>query len=162
MQTDKIIRLVLYYTFTGILCYLAVGYSYELYQSGIPVVGSSDASLFLDGEDVTPLVTLCRYGLDSMFSLISAIAYGLLIAIISAVLFVPFGLIGFNRKRNASLKEYRIYKNSLIIILLSSLVISLVLTRFSGLAIIIIYNGIWALFELLFVVLPAKKLSDSQ
>lgn len=66
-------------------------------------------------------------------------------------------LIGLNKKRHVSKTEYSIYKYSLIGAFLFSAVLCVILTRFTSLITIALYNGIGVVCALLLILVPAKK-----
>lgn len=162
MGRGEQIRLVIYAVILLIFVYFSIGYSYEVYCTGSSLIDLSDAHrIVVDNEDFTPIVMLVEYGINEISSFIMQGVYAIIILIISMLSMLPFRFIGLNKKRKITQKEYAIYKYSFIGIFVLALMISVILTRFTELLIIFLYNGIWAIFVLLFVVFPAKKLAKS-
>lgn len=159
MNRGGIIRIVIWIVIVLILLYFSIGYSYEVFRAEAALIDPSDThEITVDNEDFTPVVTLLEYGVNGVFTLINQAAYAIIILIVSILLILPFRLIGLNKKRKITRKEYVIYQYSFIGVFVLALMISVILTRFTGLLTILLYNGIWAVLGLLFVVLPAKRL----
>ncbi|MCM1494193.1 MAG: hypothetical protein NC089_00155 [Bacteroides sp.] len=162
MSRGEQIRIVIYTVMLFIFVYFSIGYSYEVYGTGSALSNPSGThEIVVDNEDFTPLVMLFGYGINGFLSFFMQGMYAIIILIVSVLFILPFRLIGLNKKRKITQKEYAIYKDSFIGIFGLALMISAILTRFTGLLTIFLYNGIWAVFVWLFVLLPAKKLVKS-
>lgn len=162
MSRGEQIRLVIYIVMLFLFVYFSIGYSYEVYGTGSALSNPSGThEILVDNEDFTPLVMLFGYGINGILSFFMQGMYAIIILIVSVLFLLPFRLIGLNKKRQITQKEYAIYKDSFIGIFGLALMISAILTRFTGLLTIFLYNGIWGIFVWLFVLLPAKKLAKS-
>ncbi|MDD6571240.1 MAG: hypothetical protein PUF12_02505 [Thermoflexaceae bacterium] len=158
MNREGIIRIVFYSIIVLILLYFSIGYSFEVYRSCSPIIDVSGAhDIVVDDTDFSPLVMLLGYGVNGVLLFITQGLYAIIILIVSALFFLPFRFIGLNKKNNVTLTEYAIYKYSFIGALILSLIISAILTKFTGLLMIVLYNGIWAIGAFILVILPAKR-----
>lgn len=161
MNKGGIIRIIIYFIIVGVLCFLAVGNCCEIYCDGIQSVNTEGTDIVVDGADFSPLVMFLGYGFNGFLSLMFAGIYAIVIMIASVICLVPFRLIGLNKKRIVSQTEYEIYKNSLIVLSVASVLLSGILSGFKGLLLPIIYNGLWVVFVLGLVVLPAGRRKSS-
>lgn len=160
MNRGGIIRIIIYAFIIFILVYFSIGYSYEIYCTDSALINASDThDTVVDNTDFTLIVMLFGYGVNGVLIFITQVVYAIIILVASALLVTPFRLIGLNKKRKIIQTEYAIYKYSFIGIFVLSLIVNSILTRFTGLLTVILYNGIWAVFVLLLVVLPAGKLA---
>ena len=160
LKTPRTIQVVI--LIVVLLLYFSIGFSYEVYRAGSPFIDVSDThDMLVDGADFSLLVMLLGNGVNGIMFFISQGLYAIIILIVSALFVLPFGLIGLSKKHIVTPIEYVIYKYSLISVFILSLVISAILTKFTYLLTIIFYNSIWAIFMIIFVVLPAKKLSNN-
>lgn len=142
-----------------IVLYFSIRYCYEGYRLGSDFFTDFfDVQDFtMDGEDLTFMILPLRYVIYSILRLINLVVCAMLILLVSLALFLPFCLIGLNKKRHVSKTEYSIYKYSLIGAFLYSAVLCVILTRFTSLITIALYNGIWVVCALLLVLVPVKR-----
>ena len=160
MKRDGIIRVIVYSIIVVLLMGLAIEYSYAVYHSGSDLLGVSDTKdVYVDGTDFTDIVKLIGHGINGVLLIMTRMLCGIIILIASIIFLLPFKLIGLRSKYSVTQVEYAVYKYSFIGTLVLSLLVSFILTRFTGVCLTIIYNLIWALFVYLFVVRPAKKMS---
>lgn len=159
MEGAQKIRVVIFFIILLSVLYFSIGYCYEGYRLGLDFnTDVFDVQDFtMDGEDLTFMILPLRYGVYSILRLLNLVVYALLILLVSLALFLPFYLIGLNKKCHVSKTEYSIYKYSLISAFLFSVVLCVILTRFTSLTTIALYNGIWVVCALLLVLVPAKK-----
>lgn len=153
-------RVILYFVIVSILLYLSIGYCYELchFDSGL----ITDSDFIVDGTNFTPLITLLGYGMEGMLVFFLAIIYTIVIMVANVVLVVPFYLIGLRKSNIMTTGEYKVYWYSYIALLAISLMTCVILTRFTEIAFILIYNAIWAAFVYLLIILPAKKMCQKE
>lgn len=159
MKRAQKIRVFFFFIILLIILYFSIRCCYGGYR----LVLDFNTNVFdvqdftMDGEDLTFMILPLRYGLYSILRLLNLVVYAMLILLVSLALFLPFCLIGLNKKRRVSKTEYPIYKYSIIGAFLFSVVLCVILTRFTSLITIALYNGIWVVCALLLVLVPAKK-----
>lgn len=149
-------RVFLYFVIVSILLYLSIGYCYELccFNSGF----INDSSIIVDGADFSPLIMFLGYGMDGALRTVSAMIYTVVILVASVVLVVPFYLIGLKKSSIMTKREYKVFRYSYIILLAVALAACVILTRFTGIVFVLVYNGVWAFFVYALIILPAKKM----
>lgn len=152
-------RVGIWFLILMILLYFSIGYCYEGYRLGADFIGVSSVHDFIvDGTDFTPMILPLGYVLNIVLYFIVRALYVVIIIIANLILLLPFRLIALNKKRCVTEIEYSIYKYSYMGALLLSAVLCIILTRFTCLITAVLYNGIWAVFALVFVLIPAKRI----
>ena len=72
MQRGGITRVVIYSVIVVLLLYFSIGYSYEVYRGGSPVIDVSGAhGMVVDGADFSPMVMLFGNGVNGIMLFIS-------------------------------------------------------------------------------------------
>lgn len=157
MDKFKLIKIGLYFVILVVLCYFSVGYSYELYGTGLENINMNNVEANVDGADFSPVIMLMGYGLNGILATINTVVYAVVVMILGLILLLPFCFIGLNKKRNVTIEEYIIYKNVTIVTYVVAFLIGCILTHFTGILILFFYNTIWFVEVLIFVIMVAKK-----
>jgi len=152
-------RVEIWFLILMILLYFSIGCCYEGYRLEADFIGVSNVHDFIvDGTDFTLMILPLGYALNVVLYFIVRALYVVIIIIANLILLLPFRLVALNKKCYVTETEYLIYKYSYMGALLLSAVLCVILTRFTCLVTAALYNGIWAVFALVFVLIPAKRI----
>ena len=150
------IRILILTVITLIMVYLSVGYTYEMSQFFLfPPLDSGE--IYIDGSDFTLLFKMMAFGMNSAMAVFLGIVYFVIVLIAGAILIIPFRLIGIRKDSRITIQEYKISK---IIICASSpvsVVVGLILSRFSGAVYILTYTAVWVCLIIFVYLLALKK-----
>ena len=149
---------IMTYSLIIIWCvYLSVGFTRDLM---IPLFSETD-ELYVDGTDMTVLADLATSGLSGLAMLAEGLFYAFIIAVASLIPILLLSFIGVRKETRISKMEYLI---SLIIFVSGiglSLVIGAVITKTSALLPLLVFTAIWALINLIYILLIRLKARTS-
>ena len=156
MKKEGIVRIIIFSVMLLMFGYLTVISGYTLFGKDLDFLGTGGGDLYVDGTDLTPVAGFVGAAANGFMVFLNMIAYGVYIAVCGFVLLLPFGLIGLNKKRNVSKKEFRVYLYATVGIYVLAFIIGAILTHFTGLLVLLIYDSIWEVEVLLIVLLFAR------
>ncbi len=160
MRLEGKARIIIFATITIVLAYFASGYTYELYELDIKnhlADMSSAENAVIDGSDFTLVFKLFGYGANGLIMTAISGVYAFVITIVSLILLLPFRAVGLNKKRMIGENECRIMKKIFIGVALLSLIIGGIITRFSQIALLLLYNAVWIFWAYILCILPLRK-----
>ncbi|MCR5691284.1 MAG: hypothetical protein K6G62_03605 [Eubacterium sp.] len=170
MNTNAKIRIVLFVFLLIWGIYLSAGYSWEMaFRSGdtfSSLISDTDLnSYYVDGTDFSPLVALFGYGAKGVLSLFDIIVgvvlmlvYALLIAVLVLIPTLLLRIFGLKNKTIMP-QEYEITKKIYCGGILLSLIAGLMVTKMTGLLIVIVYSITVALVTLIYISALKKKVN---
>ena len=156
------IRLILFVCIIIWCLYWGIGFSYEISRGGGLTNGLSDNmvdvsnidDVYVDGSDVTMGVRLLGLAANGAIIVVIVIFMLLFMVIETVATIVPMVLlriIGLNKKYIVTEDEYIITKRIYIIAIGLGLVLSLCITRFTGIIPAILFTLVWSLVALIYV-----------
>lgn len=162
MKPGGKIRIVVSIVIMMILACFVTSFLYVLYQSAIKkaMVDTGVKDIMIDGSDFTPVFKLFEVVLNIALIAIVVRIFAVILLIGGLILLIPFRLIGLNKKRCIQKSEYKIVKCAYVIILILSLLMGGILTRFLCLMPLFLLNAIWGLLALVLCVVPLKTHSS--
>ena len=159
------IRVVVFTLILIILAYFSIGYTGEVYYTGLKsvVVDVDDINyISVDGADVTPLCRFLGLGLNSMLAMFAYFVYTLIILLTSIFLLVPLRLIGIKESTIISETEQKISKRIFIGMIFLSLIVGMVLTRGTFILPLCIYTLIWSVMTWLIYIQRVCSVVDEE
>ena len=164
MRLDKAgkIRLILFVCVLIWCIYWGAGFSYEITRGGGlnkgllgNMVNTSDIDdIYVDGSDFTWAVRLMGYAANGAILVVFVILMILFMVLITVATIIPIvllRLLGLNKKYAVTEEEYKLTKYIYLTAIGLSLVISLILTRFTGIIPAVLFTLAWSLVALIYV-----------
>lgn len=162
MTRESKIRMTVFAIICLIMNYFAVGYMIELYgifDKNILIDMKDVEDVYIDGADFTPIFKMIGVSANIFVSVFMAGTYGVIIFVISLVLSILFNIIALSRKRQIAPEEYAIAKKIFAAALLISVLLGGLLSHFSLIIQLLIYNAIWSLWVFAFCIHPFKRIA---
>lgn len=119
----------------------------------------------IDGADFSPLITLMGYGINGILSVLTLVvifAYLLFETVIVSVPIVILRLIGLRRKNQLCSEEYALAKNVYFLMIVLSLTVSLLVSRFVAVLPVMLFTIDWSLMMLIYVTGLKKRCISPQ
>lgn len=152
------LRVLIWFIILGVLAYLSLGYSFEMYMlvREFKAVGTV-TNFIVDGLDLTPLISMFVGGASAiLFALFGLIYVGVIFAV-NLILLLLFRFMGLGRNKVVCSHEKYIYKVSFKIFSIALFCIGFGVVRFRNPFSVLIFNGITVLCIWLIVVNKLKE-----
>ena len=166
LDTKAKIRIFLFVLILAWCAYCSIAYSIETNfgnNSATYVDTSSIDNIVVDGSDFTWAVLLMGHAVNGMISLLIIFLFCALLVAESILTLIPVLLlrfIGIRKTTEIINEEYQLSKYIYYIAIALSMIIGLILNRFSGLLNLLIFVGLWALIARIYI--SALKMNMSQ
>lgn len=164
MKPEGKARIIIFALISIVLAYFASGYTYELYELDIKshlADVSSAENIVIDGSDFTPVFKLFGYGANGLIITVTSGVYAVVISVVSLILLLPFRAVGLNKKRSIGENECRIMKKLFIAVVVLSLLTGGIITRFSQIALLLLYNAVWIFWAYILCIFPLRKINKA-
>ena len=171
MKKDGISRIVVLVIILIIFSYFSIGYTYDIYNSGIKQmrelhINTNDINnISIDGSDFTWMFRLLGIGSNALLSLVEFgiyCIYAIIITIVSLILSILFRCIGLKKASFISGVEKAISKWLFGGFIIVSVITGLILTRLTVIIPLLVYTAIWAVLSWFIYVNPLLKFIDRQ
>lgn len=151
------IRIIVFIVITMIVAAFAIAYVWEFRElSKEQPIRTDNMDVNIDGGNFNWFFVPMASGVNGLIMLISAGVYVVFLAVIDLLVYGVFRVIAFRKIGFVSEAEYILAKKVFAIILIGSILISLVVTRFHFLLFIALLIFPMWLFGYLFYILPLK------
>ena len=141
--------------------YLSAGYAWEISRTekvfSKLISDPQNGSLYVDGTDFSPLVTLFGYGAKGILSVFDVVMFGALLLIYAAIIavFVSVPALILRRallkNRSISAEEYNLTKIIYLIGTGATVAAGLIATKFTAVFVVVIYSALSALLTMIYV-----------
>jgi hypothetical protein len=156
------VRLILFFLVLIWCIYWGAGFSYEISRGGGTFSGlsgnmvdtSSIDNVNIDGGDFTWAVRLLGWATNGAIMIVIVILMLLFMVLETVATIIPVVLLrifGLNKKYEVTDGEYKLTKYIYLIAICLSLVLGLILTRFTGIIPDILFTLVWSLVALIYV-----------
>ena len=169
MNKNTIIRLAVLTVILIIFSYFSVGYTYEIFISGLKkmrelhIDTDSINDINIDGSDFTLFFRLMGAGTNALLGFLELFfycLYAVIILIVSLIFSIPFKHIALKKVEIISEEEKTITKRIFIGFIVISILTGLFLTHFTVIIPLLTYTAIWAATILFVYIIPLTEFRE--
>ena len=163
MPKEGIIRCIILAVILVAFAYLSVGYTYEIARDKgafdeMKVDVDDIDSVNIDGSDFTPIFQIMGAGVNGMMDLASFLVdciYAMVILVVSLIASVLLRCIGLRKKKHCVCEKEKIITKWMYFgVIGASILLGLILARFTTIIQLLICTAVWVAPSLLIYVLP--------